>query len=274
MIGRVPDRTNSRPGFFARRRDRLAQERTRRQLERQRELEAQVAQQVGHTLGPAGRPMSASQAAVWRRDQVAAYLALPPWRRAWLTWKQWGHLRRLAIALAVVPLWPVLMLPLRMTGLATVEASQIGVIVLLAIVPFAVFTPPGRRDRFSHELGRARPAWGGSRVARRYRRALVAAGAALTLGIGFAAWLGPGPEDLAAGERSTAAQRADRIVIENTLAESCDAPIERSEPVGGDRYRVTLSDGTVTQVEIDWPGRAPSGTGAGHGRVVGTPPVC
>ncbi len=267
-------RTSRTPGFLARRRDRLARERTRGQLERQRDLEAQAAEQSAGDLGPAGRPVSASQAAVWRRDQVAAYLALPPWRRAWLTWKQWGHLRRLAIAIAIVPLWPVLVLPLRMTGLATVEVSRTGVIVLLALVPVAVLTPPGRRDRFSHDLGRARPPWGGSRVAARYRRALVAGGAVLALGVGVAAWLGPGPEDLGAGERSTAAARADRIVVENTLAERCDQPVIRSQRVGGERYRATLANGEMAEVEIDWPGRAPRGTGAGHGRIVGPAPGC
>jgi hypothetical protein len=218
--------------------------------------------------------VSPTQAAVWRRDQVAAYLALPPWRRAWLTWKQWGHLRRLVVAVAIVPLFPVLMLPLRMTGLATAEVSRLGVIVLLALVPIAVLTPPGRRDRFSRDLGRPLPPWGGSRASLRLRRAAIATATALAFGVGVAAWLGPGPEDLSLGNRSAAAERADRIVIERTVAEACDEQIVESERVAGERYRVTLANGQVTAVEIDWPGRAPSGTGAGHGRLVGPPPSC
>ena len=70
----------------AARRERLSRERTAAQLRRQARLEGEVAEQLEPLLGPAGRPVGESAMALWRRRQVDAYLALPPWTRARRTW--------------------------------------------------------------------------------------------------------------------------------------------------------------------------------------------
>ena len=87
------------------RRDRLRRERTAGQLRRQARLEAEAQEQLGPTLGPAGRPMGEAAMALWRRRQADAYLALPPWRRAWRTWASWGRVHRAAVVLAGASHW-------------------------------------------------------------------------------------------------------------------------------------------------------------------------
>ena len=181
------------PGAAASRRERLGRERTAAQLRRQARLEAEVVEQLGPTLGPAGRPMGEAAMALWRRRTVDAYLGLPPWRRAWLTWVSWSRVQRLLAVLALAPLWTVVCLPLRMLGLASLEASQIGVAVIAAAAPLAALAPPRRRGRFVDPLPDAAGApWRGSRAARTARRALMAAGVLLRGGTRDPRGRGPG----------------------------------------------------------------------------------
>jgi hypothetical protein len=123
------------------RRDRLRRERTDAQLRRQVHLEAEAQEQLGPTLGPAGRPMGEAAMALWRRHQADAYLALPPWRRAWRTWVSWGRPHRAAVVLALAAAWTVVCLPLRMLGLASLGASQAGVAAAQAAVDAACGAP-------------------------------------------------------------------------------------------------------------------------------------
>ncbi len=155
----------SLPAAAASRRDRLRRERTAAQLRRQARLEAEVVEQLEPLLGPAGRPVGETSMALWRRRQVEAYLALAPWRRARRTWTSWGPVRRALALLAAAALWTVVCLPLRMLGLASLEASQIGVAVLAAAAPLAAFVPPHRRGRLADPPASAdRPPWRGSRA--------------------------------------------------------------------------------------------------------------
>ncbi len=261
-------------GPAASRRRRLERERNHSRLRRREALEVELREQREGELGPQGRPMGEAAVRLWRDRRVDDYLNLPPWWRAWRTWQTWGWLRRALAALCVVAMWPVLMLPLRMAGLVDVRATEWGVIALLCLVPLAAVTPPWRRGRFQGLSEGTGPAWSASRRAASLRRAAgLAATAAFAL-IAVLVAVQPGSPN--AGERQSAAHfRADRVVVESTVASVCGAtvPVEVRH-LAGDRYAAALPDGTEAQVEVIWPGRAPVGTGAGHGEIVGPAPSC
>ncbi|MGE0027691.1 MAG: hypothetical protein AB7U07_11375, partial [Thermoleophilia bacterium] len=181
------------PAGVGGRRERLGRERTAAQLRRQAWLEAEAQEQLGPTLGPAGRPMGEAAMAMWRRRQADAYLSLPPWRRAWRTWVSWGRWRRLVAFLGLAAAWTVVCLPLRMLGLAPLEASQAGVAVLAAAAPLAALAPPRPRGRFAVPLPQEPGApWRGSRRARGAGRRVRAAGAGALAALAGLGFVGPG----------------------------------------------------------------------------------
>lgn len=175
------------------RRDRLRRERTAAQLWRHARLEAEVTAQLEPLLGPAGRPTGAAAMSAWRRRQVDAYLALPPWHRAWRTWVAWARLQRAAAVVALTGLWTLLVLPLQLLGLAEVGASKLGVAVLLALAPVAAAAPPRPRGRFVAPLPPAGGPWRGSRAARRVATAVVVGLATGAIAVAVVAALGLGP---------------------------------------------------------------------------------
>lgn len=260
------------PAAPAGRRERLRRERTAARLRRREWLEAEVAAQMEPLLGPAGGPRGEGAAALWRRAQVDAYLALPPWRRAWRTWASWGPARRAATAVAACALWTVACLPLRMTGLAGLRPSQLGVAVLLAAAPVAALVPPRRRGRFARPPEAPGPPWSASRAARAARRAA----AALVALLAAAAVLGPGGDPRAGSPGTGAALRADERVVRDALAAACGpgAVPEAIAPLDARRYSAAMPGGGRAVVEVAWSGRAPAGSGAGHGEVVVAPPGC
>lgn len=266
--------TGASPARLTRtRRDRRAQERTRAQLERMAGLEAQARDQGAVRLGPAGRPMGEAALASWTRAQATAYLALPPWRRAWLTWQSWGVARRALAMIAAACAWTVVVLPFRMLGLATLETSQIGVAVLVALAPVAALAPPWRRGRFEREVHPG-PPWRSSRAGVRLRRLLAVGALAAAVAIGLAMWLGGvrGPDP---GPVTAAGERANARVVERVIADACGAPV----PVevareGRDTFRATLPGGASALVRVEFSGRSPFGSGSGHGELLGPAPAC
>ena len=234
------------------RRERLARERTEGMLRRRAGLEAEVAEQLEPLLGPAGGPVGATARASWRRRRVEAYLALPPWRRAVRTWVSWGRVHRATAVLGVAALWTVVCLPLRMLGVASLEASQVGVAVLAVLAPAAAFTPPARRGRFARPLpDAAAPPWPRSRPAPPWARlggAAVAAGLAL---LALLAVLGPGPQAPPDGRITAAARQADVLVVERAVAALCGpAAVAVVTPEGLHRYAVAVDGGTPSPVDV------------------------
>ena len=238
------------PGAAARR-DRLRRERTAAELRRQARLEAEVVEQLGPTLGPAGRPMGETAMTLWRRRRVDAYLELPPWRRAWRTWVAWGHVHRAVMVLGLAALWTVICLPLRMLGLASLEASQIGVAAIAAAAPLAAFAPPRSRGRFV-DLPETRGApWRGSRAARTVTRALLAAAAATLALVAIVAVLGPGPAPAPDARVTPASRHADLVAARAAVATACGAAVAgRVTPAGDDLYAVAIEGGGTATVAI------------------------
>jgi hypothetical protein len=256
------------------RRDRLGRERTAAQLRRQARLEREVAEQLEPLLGPAGRPVGDSAMAHWRRRRVDAYLALPPWRRAWRTWVAWGRVQRALVALVVAALWTVVCLPLRMLGLASLEASQLGVAVLAAAAPLAAFVPPRRRGRFEDPLPAAdRPPWRGSRRALLAFRLVLAGAVAAVAAVAVLAAVGPGGPQAPPEGRMTPAHRiADAAAAREAAAAACGVAPSRVEPAGRGRWQAVLPDGGRATVEI-LAGAGFADAGA-RTRVVDAPPGC
>lgn len=267
-------RALSLPAAAASRRERLRRERTAGQLRRQARLEADVGEQLEPLLGPAGRPVGETAMTLWHRRQVDAYLALSPAQRASRTWVSWGRMRRAMVVLGAAALWTVVCLPLRMLGLATLEASQIGVAVIAAAAPLAAFVPPGRRGRFAGPLPSAeRPPWRGSR---RSVRALRLAGVAAALSIAVVAALavvGPGsPQAPPEGRTTPAARVADAAVVSAALTAACGVTPLRAEPAGGGRWTVTLPGGALATVAVERTGGFADG--AARGAILDGPPAC
>ena len=258
----------------AARRDRLSRERTAAQLRRQARLEGEVAEQLEPLLGPAGRPVGESAMALWRRRQVNAYLALAPWTRARRTWVSWGRVRRAMVVLAAAALWTVVCLPLRMLGLASLEASQIGVAAIAAAAPLVAFVPPGRRGRFAGPLPAAgRPPWRGSRRSVRALRLAAAAAAVVVAVVAVLAIVGPGSPQAPPEGRMTPAHRvADAAVARDAAAAACGVAPTRVEPAGAGRWSALLPDGGRATVAI-LPGAGFAQPGA-RARVVDGPPAC
>jgi len=230
----------------ASRRDRLRRERTEAQLRRQARLEAEVVEQIEPLLGPAGRPVGDAAMALWRRRRVDAYLALPPWRRAWRTWVSWGRVRRALAVLAAAALWTVVCLPLRMLGLATLEASQIGVAALAVAAPLASLVPLGRRGRFADPLPTAgRPPWRGSRGHLVALRLTAAAAAAAAAAVVLLVLVGPGSVQSVPDTLETpAAREADAALVREAVAAACGVVPARVEPAEGGRWSAVLPDGS------------------------------
>jgi hypothetical protein len=257
------------------RRERRARERTRSQLERQAALEAEARAEGERRLGPAGGPVGEAALASWVRAQATAYLALSPWRRAWLTWRSWGPLRRAVVVLGLACLWTVAILPLRMIGLATVELSQAGVVVLSLLAPVAAFVPPARRGRFADGPSRPGPPWRSSRRAVRIRRLALLGAGALVGAFALAAWFGPGLRGPDAGPATESGERATRIVVERVVSRACPGATTREvRHLGGETYAAALADGTTARVRVEFAGRAPVGAGAGYGELVAPLPPC
>ena len=264
---------SSLPAAAAARRERLARERTAAQLRRPARLEAEVAEQLEPLLGPAGRPVGETAMALWRRRRVDAYLALPPWRRAWRTWASWSRPRRALVALAAAALWTVVCLPLRMLGLASLEASQLGVAALAAAAPLAALVPLRRRGRFAAPLPAvARPPWRGSRRSVAALRVAVAAGALAVAAVAVLAVLGPGSAQAPPEGRATPAARvAGAAVVAEAVAAACGAGPTSVEPAGDGRWTAALPGGGRATVAIV-PG-AGFADGA-RARVLDGPPAC
>lgn len=251
----------SLPAAAASRRERLRRERTAAQLRRHARLEAEVAEQLEPLLGPAGRPVGDAAMALWRRRRVDAYLALPPWRRAWRTWVSWGWAQRALVVLAVAALWTVVCLPLRMLGLAGLEASQAGVAVLAAAAPVAALVPPRRRQRR------------GSRSAVLALRLGAAAAAVAVATVAALATLGPGSPQAPPQGRVTPAHRlADAAATREAVAGACGVAPSRVAPAGEDRWTAALPGGGRATVAIV-PG-AGFDDGGARARVVAGPPGC
>jgi hypothetical protein len=220
-------------------------------LRRQALLEAEVAEQLEPLLGPAGGPVGGTARAMWRRRTVDAYLALPPWRRAVRTWVAWGRVHRAAAVLALAALWTVVCLPLRMLGLASLSASQIGVAVIAGLAPVAAFVPPARRGRFVRPLPPAAPPWRGSRAGRAALRGGLAALAAVLVLVGALAALGPGPASPPDGRITAAARQADVLLVERAVAGLCGPSAAAVvTPAGLHRYRVAVAGGTPATAEV------------------------
>ena len=213
-----------------------------------------MVEQLEPLLGPAGRPMGDTAMALWRRRRVDAYLALPPWRRARRTWVSWGTPGARLAVLALAPLWTVVCLPLRMLGLASLEASQVGVAAIAVAAPLVARRAAPPRGRFAGPLPRRRAAV--ARVARAAPppgssrwRGVCGAGASSAL----LAVLGPGPAAPAARpDHPGRAPRRRRGRRAGAAVAQCAA----SPPVGGDhagrarRYRASLAGGAVATVAM------------------------
>ena len=240
------------PGPAASRRERLGRERTAAQLRRQARLEVEVVEQLGPTLGPAGRPMGEAAMALWRRRRVDAYLSLPPWRRAWRTWVSWSRVQRGVTVLALAALWTVVCLPLRMLTLASLEVSQIGVAAIAAAAPLAAIAPPRARGRFVDPLpdGPGAP-WHGSRSARAAARGLLAAGVLVVAVLVILAVVGPGPAAPPAGRETPAARHAGAFAARSAVDAACGMPVAgRVTPVGDRRYAVAIEGGGTATVAL------------------------
>jgi hypothetical protein len=264
----------SLPAAAASRRERLRRERTAAQLRRHARLEAEVAEQLEPLLGPAGRPVGDAATALWRRRRVDAYLALPPWRRAWRTWVSWGWAQRAVVALAAAALWTVICLPLRMLGLASLEASQAGVAVLAAAAPLAALVPPRRRGRFAAPLpAAAAPPWRGSRRAALALRLGLCAAVVAVAAVALLAVIGPGSPQAPPEGRMTPAHRvADAAAARDAVAGACGAAPSRVAPAGEDRWTALLPGGGTATVAIV-PG-AGFDDGGARARVLAGPPGC
>lgn len=256
------------------RRRRLERERNAARLRSIEALLAEVAEQCAPELGPQGRPMGEAAIEAWRRARVADYLGLPPHLRAWRTWRAWSRPQRALIPVAAALLWPVLVLPLRMAGLAGADAALWGIVTLLSLAPLALVAPPARRGRFVDLPMRSAPPWSTTRRASRLRRAaaIAAVGVAAALVVLIAIRpASPGGSD----DRPAVLTSADRLVVEQTVARICGTAIPvRVRPLVGDRYAATFPNGSTATVEVVFTGRRLTGAGAGFGRVVGAPPVC
>ena len=210
--------------------------------------------------------------ALWRRRQADAYLALPPWRRAWRTWVSWGRAHRLVAVLGLAAAWTVVCLPLRMLGLASLEASQVGVAVLAAAAPLAALAPPRPRGRFAGPLPAEGGApWRGSRRARAAGRLLLAAGVVALAALAVMAIVGPGsPQAPPAGRETPAARHAGVV----GRAGGGGRGVRRPRRGGGAAARRRpLRRGGARRRRGD--GRAAAGRVRPHraaGRVVGTAP--
>ncbi len=253
------------------RRERLARERTAAELRREARLAAEVAEQIEPLLGPAGRPTGEAAMSVWRRRQVDAYLALPPWTRAWRTWVSWARLQRAAAVIALTGLWTLVCLPFQLLGLAGVGASQAGVAVLVALAPVGALAPPAPRGRFATPLPSAPVRWRGSRVARRLAVAGVAAAACLvvaTAALTLAGVGGAGPTGLGAPAPALEAE-----AVRDAVAATCGVPagveVEFLRP---GRYEAVLPGGGAVTVGMLW-GRVDRPDGQ-RARVVGGSSAC
>jgi hypothetical protein len=187
-----------------------------------------------------------------RRRQVDAYLALPPWRRAWRTWAAWSRLQRLLAGLAVAALWTVACLPLRMLGLASLEASQVGLAALAAAAPLAALVPPRRRGRFARALSASgRPPWRGSRGSVLALR-LAVGGAALAAAIvAVLSIVGPGsPQAPPAGRVTPAHRVADAAAARDAVVAACGVAPARVAPTSEGRWSAVLPGGGAATVEI------------------------
>ncbi len=243
--------THRLPGLAARR-ERLGRERTAAQLRRREVLEAEVAEQLEPLLGPAGRPVGDTAMTLWRRHRVDAYLALPPWTRARRTWVSWGFGRRALAVLALAALWTVVCLPLRMLGLASLQASQIGVAAIVAAAPLLAAVPPRRAGRFAAPLPPGGPPWRGSRASVTAAGFLALAGVCGLVLVALLAILGPGPAAPPAARITPAARHADLAIVGQALRAQCASPLAGDiTPVGDRRYRASLADGSVVNVAID-----------------------
>ena len=264
--------TRRLPGL-ATRRERLGRERTAAQLRRQEVLQAEVVEQLEPLLGPAGRPVGETAMTLWRRRQVDAYLALPPWTRARRTWVSWGFGRRAVTALALAPLWTLICLPLRMLGLASLQASQIGVAALAAAAPLLAAIPPRRAGRFAAPLPPGGPPWRGSRASATAAGILALVGVCGLALVALLAILGPGPAAPPEGRITPAARHADLAVVAAALRTQCgSSPAGHIRPVGDRRYRASLADGSVVTVTVD---RSHGFAGGGsRGVVSGGAPAC
>jgi hypothetical protein len=222
------------------RRERLARERTAAMLRREARLTAELADQLEPLLGPAGRPTGGAAMSAWRRRHVDAYLALPPWTRAWRTWVSWARLQRAAAVVALTGLWTLVCLPLQLLGLAGVGASQAGVAALLALAPVAALAPPAPRGRFATPLPRAAERWRGSRAARRVPGAVAVAGACLVAAVAALALAGGGgPTGLDSPAPALEAE-AVREAVAATCGVSAGVEVELRRP---GRYEALLPGG-------------------------------
>ena len=253
-------------GAAAARRDRLERERTAAQLRRQRELEREVAEQLEPLLGPAGRPVGETAMALWRRRQVDAYLALPPWRRAWRTWVSWDRLRRGLAVLAVAVAWTLVLLPLRMLGLAGLGVSQAGVAVAACAAPLVALLPPPRRGRFAHSLPAPGAPWRRSRAAVRLARAGAIVAVLAIVALAALVVLGPGLATAPHGRITPAARAADAVLVRQAVGARCgpDLPV-RLAPVDESHYRVSVGAAPPQVLGVSRDG----GFGSGARHVIG-----
>ena len=258
----------------ASRRRRLERERNASRLRFIEVLLAEVAEQAEPELGPGGRPMGEAALSAWRRRRVSDYLALPPSARAWRTWRSWCRVQRALVPVAAALLWPVLVLPLRMAGLASDDATLWGIVAFMALAPVALVAPPARCGRFVDLPERTAPTWSGTRQAARLRRAGVLV--AVAIGVALIALIAVRPASPGgADDRPAQLTSADRLVVEQTVARVCGTAVPvRVRPLVGDRYAATLPNGSTAVVEVVFTGRRLTGAGAGFGRVVGAPPAC
>ncbi len=232
-------------------RDRRERERTARLLRASEVLESEVREQAEPLLGPAGGPVGDAALGAWRRRQVEAYLARPPWVRAWRTWCSWGVVRRVTAALALAVAWTVLCLPLRAAGLADYGTSVAGFAVLAAISPLAAAIPPWRRGRFERPPEASAPPWRGSRRAARLARGGGAIGFAALIAVLVLVVRGPGVDQAGPGRLTAAHHLADHLVVDRVLSAACHRPLSpQVRWLGGDRYRASLPGGGTAVVDV------------------------
>ena len=261
------------PGVAAARRERIERERTAAQLRKQEALEVEVVEQLEPLLGPAGRPVGETAMTLWRRRRVDAYLALPPWQRAWRTWVSWGRVRRGLTVLAVGMAWTLLLLPLRIFSLASLEASQAGVAIALIAAPIVALLPPARRGRFVDPLPEAGAPWRRSRRAGALARTLALLAVFVIAVFAVLAALGPGVAQPPQARITAAARSADLALIRQAVAIDCGpAVVATVTPVGTDLYRVTTAPGGATTVAVSRD--AGFTKGVRHVIPVGGPIVC
>ena len=163
----------------------------------------------------------------------------------------WGRVRRGLAVLVLGLAWTLVLLPLRILSLASLEASQAGLAAAVIAAPCVALLPPARRGRFVDPLPDGGAPWSRSRRAGALARTLVLAGLLVVGVVAVLAVLGPGVARPPQARVTAAARAADLALVRQAVAAECGAGVAaRVAPIDTDRYRVTTGPGATSTVEV------------------------